>query len=226
MARILAVSDEVDEHLLDSDLKKLGANLVVACGDLPFDYLEALVTLANVPLVYVPGNHDPDLKHRAQGVSPEDIIKPLSFRRDDSDTAGPEGCLNIDGRVTEAAGLRIAGLGGSMRYTQGPNQYTQSQMNRRAIALEARTRLGSLIARRPKSASRLDVLLTHAPPLGVGDDDDPCHQGFAAFHGLIDRLSPSVLLHGHIHPYGRQAEELQIDQTRIINTVGHRLIEV
>lgn len=226
MPRILAVSDEVEETFYGADLKAMGLDLIVACGDLPFDYLEALVTLANVPLVYVPGNHDPDLKHRAQEFSPEDIVKPFSFNREELDTAGPEGCLNIDGRVTEAAGLRVGGLGGSMRYTEGPNQYTQSQMNRRAIALEARARLGSLMARRSKPARHLDVLLTHAPPLGVGDDDDPCHEGFAAFHGLVERLSPSVHLHGHIHPYGRQVDELQIDRTRVINTVGHQLIEV
>jgi hypothetical protein len=226
MVCILAVSDEVDERLLDSDLKKLEANLVVACGDLPFDYLETLVTLANVPLLYVPGNHDPDLKARARAVSPEDIIKPFSFREQEYDTQGPKGCLNIDGRVTEIAGLRIGGLGGSMRYTSGPNQYTQAEMTRRALALEARVRLGSFMARRSKPARHLDVLLTHAPPLGVGDDDDPCHQGFSAFHGLLERLSPRVHLHGHIHPHGRRVEELHVDQTRVINTVGHQLVEV
>ena len=226
MTRILAVADEVEESLYRTDLKAMGLDLIVGCGDLPFDYLEALVTLTNVPLLYIPGNHDPDLKRRAQAISPEDIVKPFSFWRDEDGSIGPEGCLNIDGRVTEAAGLRIAGLGGSMRYTSGPNQYTQSEMNRRAIALEARARLGSLMGRRSRSARHVDVLLTHSPPLGVGDDDDPCHEGFAAFHGLVKRLSPSVLLHGHIHPYGRQVEELQIDQTRVINTVGHRLIEI
>jgi len=225
MTRILAVADEVEESLYRTDFKAMGLDLIVACGDLPFDYLEALVTLANVPLVYVPGNHDPDLRYRMTEFSPEDIIKPISFRRDKYDTPGPEGCLNIDGRVTEAASLRIAGLGGSIRYNQGPNQYTQSEMNRRAIALEARARLGSLIARRSQPR-HLDVLLTHAPPLGVGDDDDPSHEGFSAFHRLVERLSPSVHLHGHVHPYGRRVEELQIDRTRVINSVGHRLIEV
>jgi len=227
MVRILAVADEVDEHILDSDLKQLNANLVVACGDLPFDYLEALVTLANVPLLYVPGNHDPDLSRRAQSVSPEDVIKPFSFRREEFEPPGPKGCTNIDGRVTEAAGLRLAGLGGSIRYREGPNQYTQTQMGRRALVLSTRARLASIVARRSKTERHLDVLLTHAPPLGVGDDDDdPCHQGFAAFHDLVNRLNPRVLLHGHIHPYGRPTEELHIDETRVINTVGHQLIDV
>ncbi|MGH2749480.1 MAG: metallophosphoesterase family protein [Actinomycetota bacterium] len=226
MTRILAVSDEIDDRLLGSELKKLEVRAVVACGDLPFGYLETLVTLANVPLVYVPGNHDPDLKRRAQEISPADLVEPFSWQRDGNDGAGPEGCRNLDGRVTEVAGLRVAGLGGSMRYTDGPNQYTQGEMRRRAVALELRARLGSLASRRPDPFRRVDVLMTHAPPLGVGDDDDPCHEGFAAFHGLVARLSPRVLVHGHIHPYGRRVEELVIDQTRVINVVGHQVIEV
>ncbi|MGH2698350.1 MAG: metallophosphoesterase family protein [Actinomycetota bacterium] len=224
MTRILAVADEADEHLLDSDLRGLEAKLVAACGDLPFDYLEAIVTLVNVPLLYVPGNHDPELRRRPQDIMPDDILRPLSFRRPENDS-GPEGCINVDGRVAEEAGLRVAGLGGSLRYSEGPNQYTQSEMSRRALALETRARCGSLFRRR-SSGGRLDLLLTHAPPLGVGDDDDPPHEGFTAFHGLVARLAPRVLLHGHIHPYGRHVEEHRIDGTRVINAVGHRLIEV
>jgi len=70
------------------------------------------------------------------------------------------------------------------------------------------------------------VLITHAAPLGVGDDDDPCHEGFAAFHGLVARLSPRVLIHGHVHPYGRRVEDHSIVGTRVVNAVSHRLIEV
>jgi predicted phosphodiesterase len=223
MARILAVSDEVDEHLLACDLKELDVELVVACGDLPFDYLEALVTLANVPLLYVPGNHDPNIQRRRQEISTGDVLRPFSFRRA-SNSSGPEGCDNVDGRVMEVKGLRVAGLGGSMRYSEGPNQYTQSEMRRRALALEARARLGSLLHKRLEDG--VDLLLTHAPPLGVGDDDDLAHEGFAAFHRLLARLSPRVLLHGHIHPYGRHVDELRINGTRVVNAVGHRLIEV
>jgi predicted phosphodiesterase len=224
MARILAVSDEVDEHLIAGDLKALEVELVVACGDLPCDYLEALVTLTNVPLLYVPGNHDPEGGRPAPDpVAEDDVLRPFSFRREE-DATRPEGCINLDGRVIEIKGLRVAGLGGSMRYSGGPNQYTQAEMKRRALVLEARARLGSLLHRRP--SDELDVLLTHAPPLGVGDDDDPAHEGFAAFHRLVERLSPRILLHGHIHPYGRRVVEHRLNGTRVVNAVGHKVIEV
>lgn len=225
MARILGVADEVDDNLYTADLKKLRLDLVAACGDLPFDYLEALVTLAGVPLVYIPGNHDPDLKRRSQDISPADAIRPFSFHPE-FDCPGPQGCTNLDGRVVEIAGLRIAGLGGSMRHNEGPNQYTQTEMHLRAARLELKTRARALLPPRPNPLRGLDVLLTHSPPKGIGDDDDPCHEGFAAFHGLVQRLSPSVLIHGHIHPYGQPVPESLMNKTRVINTVGHRVIEL
>ena len=61
MVRVLAVSDETSDALL-TDLDPVrSARLILACGDLPFDYLDALVNALEVPLVFVPGNHDPDL---------------------------------------------------------------------------------------------------------------------------------------------------------------------
>ncbi|TMD18086.1 MAG: metallophosphoesterase, partial [Chloroflexi bacterium] len=34
-------------------------------------------------------------------------------------------------------------------------------------------------------------------------------------------------LHGHIHPYGREiVREARLGETRVINVVGHRVIEI
>ena len=44
----------------------------------------------------------------------------------------PPGCPNVDGTVLDVAGLRIAGLGGCVRYRPGPNQYSQREYQRRA----------------------------------------------------------------------------------------------
>ena len=54
---VLAVSDEVDDALLADPHAVRGAELIVACGDLPFEYLGRLMNMLNVPLVFVPGNH-------------------------------------------------------------------------------------------------------------------------------------------------------------------------
>jgi hypothetical protein len=61
VVRVLAVSDVTDPLLL-ADLSSVAtARLILACGDLPFDYLGYLMNALDVPLVFVPGNHDRDL---------------------------------------------------------------------------------------------------------------------------------------------------------------------
>ena len=60
MVRILAVSDEEDRSLTVPRLREINPNIVVSCGDLGPDYLDLVSSAANAPLLYVPGNHDPD----------------------------------------------------------------------------------------------------------------------------------------------------------------------
>jgi Icc-related predicted phosphoesterase len=212
VTRILAIADEVDEAMYTDKLGRLRPELVVSCGDLPFDYLEYIVSRLDVPLVFVPGNHDPEVR------SPDPTWAPL---RVEDPQAGPQGCENADGRVVVAAGLRIAGLGGSMRYKPGPNQYTDAEMRWRALSLEVRIRLNPA-----RGARKLDLLLTHAPPLGWGAPDDLAHRGFAAFVRLVKDLTPRLLIHGHVHPYGRTPQERKLAGTQIINAVPSRLIEI
>jgi len=201
------VADEVDDALYEDGLQQLKPDLILSAGDLPFDYLENLVTRAGVPLLYVPGNHDADVKFHRSTYGPVVVEEPIP---------GPEGCDNVDGKILEVDGLRIAGLGGSIRYREGPNQYTQAAMRRRALALELRARL-----RKPP-----DVLLTHSPPRGLGDGDDLPHQGFEAFNRLLTVLHPRLMVHGHLHPYGRQRQDRQVGGTLIVNAVPHRLLEL
>lgn len=213
MARILAIADEVDQRLYGEALQRLRPDVVVSCGDLPFEYLENIVTRAAVPLIYVPGNHDPQVGRAPQpGAEWPLLASPLD------DLPGPRGCDNADGRLIHAAGLNIAGLGGSLRYKQGPNQYTQREMRWRALQLEARVRL--------RWWRRLDAIVAHAPPLGVGDGEDMVHHGFAAFHRLVLQLKPRVLLHGHVHPVHRRAADRMLGQTLIVNAIPYRLLEV
>jgi Icc-related predicted phosphoesterase len=89
-------------------------------------------------------------------------------------------------------------------------------MRGRALWLEARARL----------RRGVDLLLTHAPPLGLGDGEDPAHQGFAAFHRLVAQLRPRLLLHGHVHPVHRRAPDRTLGRTLIVNTIPYRLLEL
>ena len=214
--RLLAVSDEVDPRLETPLARRLRPDLLLGAGDLDVDYLDYLSNLFEVPLVFVPGNHDVDLSglRRSRGG--------LLLRAGlPSPELGPAGGLAADGEVVDVAGLRIAGLGGSIRYRLGPNQYTQREQARRGRKLVRRA--GRLQRRDGRG---VDVLLTHSPPLDCGDGDDGPHRGFAALHDVAAALRPQLLLHGHIHPYGQPAPDRFLDGTRVVNVVGHKLLEL
>ena len=121
----------------------------------------------------------------------------------------PEGCDCIEDRLVNYKGLRILGLGGCMRYRPGEHQYTDGQMRKRINKLK----------RQIRRMGGVDIVVTHAPPKGVGDAEDPAHQGFAAFLEFIDQYHPKYLLHGHVHlRYGQGlAREQEYHGTQVIN---------
>ena len=101
MVRVLAVADEVVDSLTLGVGIDGKPDLILGAGDLPFDYLDALISLCDAPCVYVPGNHDPDLSGFRQSRS--GWTRAGLPARD----PGPLGALNADGRTVEAAGLCI-----------------------------------------------------------------------------------------------------------------------
>jgi 3',5'-cyclic AMP phosphodiesterase CpdA len=222
VTRLLAVADEVDRELYDPQIKELDVDLVVSCGDLPFDYLEFILTTLSVPLIFVPGNHDPELRGRPLDGDVIGLTKTGFKRTWETEPPGPPGGINADGRIVDEAGVRLAGLGGSVRYSRGPNQYTQRQMRARAVRLELRDRW-----ERATGGHRVDVLIAHSPPAGLGDDpDDPAHRGFEAFHRLVGTLSPRLFLHGHVHPFGTATPPHRLGTAEVHNVVGHKVLEV
>ncbi|RZS44251.1 Icc-related predicted phosphoesterase [Herbihabitans rhizosphaerae] len=215
MARVLAVADEVVEHLWTEQVRRHDVDLILGAGDLPFDYLEHLSNTLDKPCVFVPGNHDPDLGGYTR-------VRGLWLRGGfPARWPGPAGGSNVDGRLTERAGLVIAGLGGSIRYNDGVNQWTEQQQARRARRL-ART----VAWQRFRGLHGVDVLLTHSPPRGVGDREDAPHRGFVCLHDTVRRLRPKLLVHGHIHPHGEAVPDRTLDGTRVVNVVGYRVLDI
>ena len=162
----------------------------------------------------MPGNHDPSLE-------PPDLTWTPLRSELEAARPGPQGCDNIDGRVVDVMGIRIAGLGGSVRYKDGPNQYSQGQQGRRALRLEVLLRL-----KRMRNGRKLDVLVTHAPPYGLAEAKDSAHVGFVGTLRLIQHLHPLLSVHGHVHPFGRVLPEGRAGETRIVNVVPSRLVEI
>ena len=87
--KILTVSDRVEPVLYDKVQRERfpDLDLILSCGDLPPGYLSFLVTMLNIPLFYVRGNHD--------------------FRLDGY---RPQGCVDLDARMVRFRGLRIMGF--------------------------------------------------------------------------------------------------------------------
>jgi len=208
--KILTVSDRVEALIYSPAIKRYfeGVDLVLGCGDLPAYYLEFIVTMLGGPLFYVIGNHANEVKKR---YGPEETWE------------YPEGCVNIDGRVIRYRKLLIAGLEGSMRYNDNPYfQYTEQEMARKVWEL-----VPAVVLNKLRYGRYLDILVTHAPPEGIHDRPDLCHQGFRAFLTFIARFRPRYLIHGHVHIYHPDEEmETVYRGTQVINAYGYRTLEI
>ena len=130
----------------------------------------------------------------------------------------PEGCDCIDAQIVEYRGLRILGLGGCRKYRPGNHQYTDKQMRKRIRKLRWK------IAK----YGGVDIVVTHAPPEGVGDSEDIAHRGFGSFLELMERYQPRYLLHGHVHlRYGvDQTRVRSYAQTQVINVCEKYVIDI
>ncbi len=195
--RLLLIADTESPYFWDyfSRSKMDGIDLILSCGDLKAEYLTFLVTMGHAPLLYVHGNHDGGYEQRP-----------------------PEGCDCIDDKLVTVNGLRILGLGGCRKYSGGPHQYTEQQMQRRIWKQ-------SLALWRAKG---VDIVLTHAPVRGYGDQEDLAHCGFDCFQDLLDRWHPRYLVHGHVHlNYGHDIQRaLQYGDTTLINACGYYLLDI
>ena len=134
------------------------------------------------------------------------------------DQVPPEGCDCIDDHIVEYNGIRILGLGGCRRYHPGPHQYSDSEMRRRILRLSWKLkRLGGV-----------DIVVTHAPPAGLGDDEDPAHWGFDALVSFLDKYRPKFLVHGHVHTsYNHQIPRvIKYGDTKVLNACERYVFEI
>ena len=166
--KILVIADEESRSLWDyfSPAKLEGIDMIISCGDLKANYLQFLVTFGNCPLLYVRGNHD-----TGNAMNPSD------------------GCVCIEDKIFNYKGMRIAGLGGSMKYKYSPDMYTEKEMRARVRRLRRKIRF----------TGGIDILVTHAPAKGYGDMADLPHRGFECFNDLLMKYKPLYMLHGHVH---------------------------
>jgi Icc-related predicted phosphoesterase len=206
--KILFVSDKVIERIYSPTIAKRykDVELLVGCGDLPYYYLEFILSMLNVPLVYVHGNHDPEKEYLSDGTA----IK------------GPTGGLNLHCQTHREKKLLLAGLEGSIRYKMGCFQHTQREMWFNVFSLIPR-----FLTNKLRYGRYLDMLVTHSPPYGIHNGKDRIHVGFKSFLWLMKVFKPRYLIHGHRHVYNpTEVTETQYLETKVINIYPYKILDI
>ncbi|NDJ77661.1 MAG: hypothetical protein GYB65_15525 [Chloroflexi bacterium] len=199
--KILAVSDVVLPQLQDAKyLERTFAdvNLIISCGDMPPGYLDFLSSILNVPLFFVRGNHDGNYKPMHPGGD------------------------NLHMRVVNYGEFSFAGIEGSVRYNNGPVQFTEREMRLNVLRLMP----ALLMARR--RGKGVDVMVTHNPPQGIHDiPDDHAHRGFEAYLRLMRWARPRYLIHGHIDTWDRRkVTQTVYENTTVININPYHVLDL
>ncbi len=199
--KILCISDTIMPQMESAaNLRRRYSDveLVISCGDLSAAYLEFIISVLNVPLFYVRGNHD------------------------ESYTQSPPGGEDLHRRIVSYNGLTFVGLEGSMRYNSGKIQYGESEMMSMVVKLGPQ-----MLIPRSQKGFGVDVLVTHSPAAGIHDAEDRPHRGFKALLTFMKWYRPRYMFHGHVHTYDRRSvTETQYEGTRIMNINPVTVVEV
>jgi Icc-related predicted phosphoesterase len=205
--KILSLSDKQVESIYSSQVKERfgDVDLILGCGDLAYYYLEFVVSMLDVPLFYVRGNHSNQVEYT--------VVGPKTH---------PDGGVDLHRRVIKHQDLILAGVEGSLRYREGPFQYTQTEMWMNVLRIAP-----TLLVNRLLYGRGLDIFISHAPPWGIHDKPDLPHQGIKAFRWLIETFRPRYHFHGHIHVYRQDVQTVtRHGPTRVINTYGFKETQI
>ena len=204
--KILAVSDVELDYIYRPQIAERfnTVDLIISCGDLSNYYLEYMVSMLNIPLYYVNGNHTHRVEFTTEG-----------------DKKYPWGATNVHQRcIVDDTGVLLAGIEGSLRYNRAEHQYTQAEMWQKVFGLMPRFFYNKL-----RYGRFLDIFISHAPPWHIHDQDDLPHRGIKAFRWLIKVFEPVYHLHGHIHLYRNDTiYKTLFHRTQVINCYGYREI--
>jgi hypothetical protein len=151
------------------------------------------------------------------------FVAPLAYVRGNHDAGGawaaagdriPE--VLPDGVVRKSIGLRLVGFSWPRLGVRGrPRERT------------AWSQVLPLLVRSLGPRGEPILVLSHAPPRGVGDaPDDPFHTGFDAYRWVADHLHPPLWLHGHTPAGGLPAWHLSEGGTTFANVTPAVIVEL
>ncbi len=201
--RLLAVSDERDPAL-DAQMNReaLGhIDAIIGCGDLEPAYLGFLGDAFEVPVTYVRGNHDRGGQwSSASSPAPEHLV-----------SGRPFGLLGLTVVPLEWPGLK-------------PGVARRDEWRAWMDVLRAGRSLGM---RRLLGKRSPILVISHAPPRGVGDvEADPFHRGFSGYDWLLRRIRPPLWLHGHTTPASVTEWQVTSGPSLVANVTGSVLVEL
>lgn len=196
--KILVVADTVTDRLLD--------------------YVEGKPYLSGIDLIIGCGDLPPEYLSSLRARYDVPLYYILGNHDIRYGDTPPVGCRLIDRKLIIHNGIRILGFSGSRWYNGKINQYTEREMS-----IHIRRMWFSLWRQKG-----VDLVVSHAPPRYINDEEDPCHKGFHAFRKLIKRHQPEYLIHGHIHKlFADNSERIQtLGNTRVINCYGYYTFEI
>lgn len=198
--RFLAASDEAEPALHhDRNRDALGPiDGILGCGDLEPEWLAFLADAFHSPLVYVRGNHD-----RVGGWRDRPLRVPTWLEA---------------GRIDRMAGIPIVGL-------EWPGIDATGNERHPGLAWAQALRIASRLIR-----SRLwnapVLVLSHVPPVGIGNSADAYHRGFGAYGWLLRRIEPPIWLHGHTNPASVSRLVERAGPSVVANATGAVLLEL
>lgn len=108
---------------------------------------------------------------------------------------------------TSQLGVTTIGVSGCVKYSSSPvHQWTQDEYRHSISPLPP-----------------AEWVVTHCPPAGVNDHDDPAHLGIDALRDYLDIHRPKHLFHGHTYP---DTPMTRYGETTVHYVHGWDLIEV
>lgn len=201
--RLLAVSDKVDpvlEHAINRE--QIGRiDAIVGCGDLEPSYLGFLGDAFQVPVAYVRGNHDRG-GHWAE-------------------TVGKAPTHLTSGRLIQLGGVTVAAFEWpGLR----PDRAARDEWNAWGDVIRA---WRTVLVRRMLGRAAPVLVLSHAPPRGVGDHAaNRYHLGYAAYRWLLEHLRPPLWLHGHVDPATITEWQTSLGPSIVVNVTGSVVVDL
>jgi hypothetical protein len=200
--RLLAASDEPDPALDHAkNREQLGhIDAIIGCGDLEPDYLGFLGDAFHAPITYIRGNHDRGGAWARHKPAPTPTTR---------------------GRLVEVNGITVVpfewpGLG-----------QDQAQRDEFRAWLDVFRAEVGLWRRGPRGRGTPILVISHAPPRGIGDAaTDPYHLGYASYRWLLERREPPLWLHGHPNPASVTDWRDSFGSSVVANVTGSTLVEL